>query len=493
MLGNSLSTGGFPASGCVGGGWLNSLMDLGMAPLFDLPAAPAVGVVDVPLEAVELSRGDKLLKDIGQTRAVIADQQLQQVTKIAEWALEHTVELPEDASTLTERGLDTGLPLAGEGAPLVSDFAVLELGAILGRGVDSTRNYVGQVVELSHRLPKVWARVLDGQVPTWKALRIADGTRILSTEAAAYVDRHLARFAATCSWAQVDRLIDEAMTRFDPDLAEARRRAAAEHRHFDFDFDHAGTEGTMTFHGEADLADALDVEEAIRRGARHLGDLGCEESLDVRRSMALGVMARRDLTLDLTGHGPVVEEARQGRHETPQPRCRTVTLHIHLSQAAIEGLDPAATVGRIDNTRSPVTAEQIRQWCQTAGTIVVRPVLDIAGHEPTGAYEIAERQARQVLLRDHTCVFPGCTRPAESCDLDHVVPHSQGGVTCPCNLAPCCRAHHRLKTHQTGWTYQVLAPGIYHWHGRTGDQWLVTPGGTYELTTQPCPTDPPPG
>ncbi|NYJ00635.1 hypothetical protein HNR19_001333 [Nocardioides thalensis] len=69
-------------------------------------------------------------------------------------------------------------------------------------------------------------------------------------------------------------------------------------------------------------------------------------------------------------------------------------------------------------------------------------------------------------------------------------------MTCPCNLAPVCRGHHRSKTHRAGWAYRVLAPGVYHWRGRTGHQWLVTPGGTYALDTQPCPgpakpTDPP--
>src|SRR3546814_836680 len=163
-----------------------------------------------------------------------------------------------------------------------------------------------------------------------------------------------------------------------------------------------------------------------------------------------------------------------------------------LSQAGVTGngtLSTEGAVGRLDDTKSPFTAEQVREWCATAGTILIRPVIDVAGHEPTGAYEIAERQARQVLLRERTCIFPGCTRCAESCDLDHAEPHAEGGVTCPCNLAPLCRGHHRLKTHG-GWTYEILGTGIYHWHARTGDQWLVTPGSTYRPDTPPPPRTP---
>ena len=99
-------------------------MDLGTAPLFDLPATPPVEAVEGCAVEVQISRGDQLLQSIQDHRTAITDHQLGEVRDIAEWALEHTVEVPEDASTLTDRGLDTGLPLAGEGAPLVSDFAV---------------------------------------------------------------------------------------------------------------------------------------------------------------------------------------------------------------------------------------------------------------------------------------------------------------------------------------------------------------------------------
>ncbi len=111
----------------------------------------------------------------------------------------HVVDDEAAAATIVERGLDTGLPLAGHGAPLISDFAVMELAALLGRSLDSGRNYVGQVLELVHRLPRLCARVLDGQVPVWKALRIADSTRLLPFEAAGFVDRQIAPYAHGCS------------------------------------------------------------------------------------------------------------------------------------------------------------------------------------------------------------------------------------------------------------------------------------------------------
>ena len=159
-------------------------MDLGTAPLFDLTAPAAEAG-----EPAAVSRSDELLAEIRDRRAVVAEQEIATLRAIAEWAGEHVVDDEADAATLIERGLDTGLPLAGPGAPLISDFAVMELSALLGRSLDSGRNYVGQVIELAHRLPRTWARVLDGEVPVWKALRIADHTRLLPEDAAAFVDR----------------------------------------------------------------------------------------------------------------------------------------------------------------------------------------------------------------------------------------------------------------------------------------------------------------
>ena len=127
------------------------------------------------------------------------------------------------------------------------------------------------------------------------------------------------------------------------------------------------------------------------------------------------------------------------------------------------------TVGRFGNTRTPISVEQIKQWLSLANTsVIVRPVLDLAGHQPVDSYEIPDRIARQVKLRDHHCVFPHCTRPAERCDLDHIDAHADSGVTCPCNLAPLCRGHHRLKTAGKA-SYRMLTPGAYHWTLPVGD------------------------
>ena len=75
--------------------------------------------------------------------------------------------------------------------------------------------------------------------------------------------------------------------------------------------------------------------------------------------------------------------------------------------------------------------------------------------------------------------------------------HAQGGVTCPCNLAPICRPHHRAKTHakrpdgSPAWSYVTITPGTYLWRSPNDQFFLVDHTGTRHLDHpdrwHPCP------
>ncbi len=196
-----------------------------------------------------------------------------------QWALAHQVTDREDAATwLVEHGRDTGIPIAGQGCPLVAQFAVAELATALGLSAGSGRRLVGEALELACRLPRIWARVRSGTLPAWRARRIAEETLCLSPEAAEHVDAQLARYAHKTGPAQTQRLVDAAIARFMPELAAERRQAAADGRHFDIDLDQISFAGTARIDAELDLADALDLDDALRAGAAQLATLGSEDS-----------------------------------------------------------------------------------------------------------------------------------------------------------------------------------------------------------------------
>jgi hypothetical protein len=99
-------------------------------------------------------------------------------------------------------------------------------------------------------------------------------------------------------------------------------------------------EGTVWVEAEVDLADALDLDTALSAGAARLADLGSTASLDVRRSEALGQMARHQLALDLDTSPDTGTDAPATPDRTP---ARQVVLHVHLSGGRSRSLTRSCT------------------------------------------------------------------------------------------------------------------------------------------------------
>ncbi len=79
-----------------------------------------------------------------------------------------------------------------------------------------------------------------------------------------------------------------------------------------------------------------------------------------------------------------------------------------------------------------------RDW---ALTVTVRPLANGDCHherESKGYWPSASLR-HLITIRQRTCSFPGCRRPAVRCDQDHTVAYDQGGRTCECNLSPSCK------------------------------------------------------
>jgi hypothetical protein len=201
---------------------------------------------------------------------------------------------------------------------------------------------------------------------------------LLCGNAAAFVDVKVAWCAAWVAMTQLDRIITEAITRFDPDRAETQRQLEAEGRHVTVQLADAAVVGGSRAYVEAelDLADGRDLEEAVRQGAEDQRRLGSEDSLDVRRAKALGVLARRDLTLEFQSDG-----------EKPAVRPRRVEWHVH-SQAELE----ATGLVRVEETGGFITLAELRTWCGLDTQMVIRPVIQpvstsawTATRSPTGS------------------------------------------------------------------------------------------------------------
>ncbi len=366
---------------------------------------------------------------------------------------------------------------------MVAEFCAAELGAALGASTTSAKRLIGHALELRHRLPRLWRRVHAGDLPAWRARRVAETTihADLAPEAAAYVDRMVAPFAHRTGPAAVDRLVAEAIARTGlPTPAEHPddpAPAVPDARHVTVHDQDVAYAGTVRVEAELDLADALDLDHAVRLGAQSLRALGSEASLDARRAEALGQLVRRQLALDL-----------HGTSEGPSPVARRLDLHVHLAATAADDtgtltLDPLA---RLEEGQRQVLLDQVMRWCADSHTrVVVRPVLDLAAHLRGDGYEPGAELREQVVQRDLSCAFPWCSRPARRCQVDHVVPYDHdepdaGGQTESTNLAALCPHHHRLKTHG-GWSYVMPEPGVVVWRSPLGHRYLRDHSGTEAL------------
>jgi hypothetical protein len=387
----------------------------------------------------------------------------------------------------------------------VAEFCVSELGGVLGLSTTAAKKLIGQALELRHRLPRLWAQVHAGRVPAWKARAVAETTihssPALTPEAAGFVDAQVAAVAGKVSPAQLDRLVAEAIKRYD--LAEADRSTDPEDgylyvdpRHVTIDTQEVHFAGTMRVEAELDIADALDLDRVLVQGAATQAALGSTESLNARRAKALGDLARTQTALDL--HNPGAAAAKT-EGQDGLPAAREVVLHAHFD-ATLDGLSTVfGPTGRLEEGQRLVLLDQVQSWCADSRTkVTVKPVIDLNTQLHSDAYKIPDRIRDQVILRDRTCVFPRCTRPARRCDIDHVIPHDpdaeaegrpQPGSTQTDNLACLCRGHHRLKTH-SAWRYEMVAPGVFEWTSPHGYRYRRDHHGTTAIDP-PDPPDPP--
>ena len=94
-------------------------------------------------------------------------------------------------------------------------------------------------------------------------------------------------------------------------------------------------------------------------------------------------------------------------------------------------------------------------------------------HESHG-YQPNDTLRHLVQVRDGTCTFPPCSRPARESDFEHATPYQKGGRTCACNAGARSRACHQVKQ-SPGWTVTQPRPGWHQWETPAGRVYLQGP------------------
>ena len=206
----------------------------------------------------------------------------------------------------------------------MAEFAPADLGAALGISLDAAKTLIGDALELRYRLPRLHALARDGKIPVWRARMVAQHTRDLTLEAAAFADQLIAATPEKIHHLHAARLVQEARLYFDPDRAIADEEEALTKRGVWLRRRTTGpatTDVAMTL----DTPDAELLDATIGRIAADLRNLGDTDPLDIRRARAAGILADPQHALDLMS----------GRHDAAPTRSRSgggvTNLYVHFT------------------------------------------------------------------------------------------------------------------------------------------------------------------
>ncbi|WP_157545014.1 hypothetical protein [Nocardioides halotolerans] len=286
---------------------------------------------------------------------------------------------------------------------------------------------------LAHRLPGFWAAVRAGQVTARIARRAAQAVLGQPADVCGYIDQQLlARITQSRAIGPVvlDRLIDQAMVHLHAEQRELEQLEALDARHVTIDPATLNHTGIAAMDARADWADLAPFDETLSAVAAVLAQLPehQHDSLDVRRSIALGILAdpaRAQALLD-------------GDHHPTPTRRRDLVATLELTDLHLLGLDPVISDADLRSHLDQV----IRQWAGRPDVrLIIKPVRhrdhynsrdngcdDRPGHSDAlqWRYSPTDRDRETVHRRDRTCVHPHCTRPARHCDCDHITPYEPG-------------------------------------------------------------------
>jgi uncharacterized protein DUF222 len=447
----------------------------------------------------ELDAGDTL-RHVAEMRALSERADCSILAAAAHWADLHGV---VDDGTLLP-GTERLVRLGGDGTPEVAEFASAELGAELGMSPYAASLLIADALDLRHRLPVLWTRIVAGEVKPWIGRKVAQTTRGLSAGAVVSVDTTAARWADRLTWGRLSAVIDAAVIAADPAAAEAASEGAS--GDCGVWVSQSNDHGTKTVFIRAEAPDVIWFDATIDRIADGIGLLGDGSGKDNRRARAVGILADPQQALDLfqraadascPGSAEVMADTSDTDRHTGVPRRINVdsrppaTLYVHVSREVFDADADSKGVARLEGGVGPVTVEQARRWLAHC-RVTVKPVIDLAALAPVDGYEIPDRLREAVHLLSPADIFPFASNTTRTHDIDHTVAYSTssgdtqaGGTSPPAqtgigNLAPLTRFHHRIKTHGR-WRVMQPYPGVFVWRSPHGRIYLVDHTGTRKL------------
>lgn len=425
---------------------------------------------------LEAMTEDQILDAAGCCADTIRDAETDLLQLAYQWAIVHSADRLDPATSALP-GRERAKRFGGAGTPEVTEFAAAAFGARIGRSPYAARQLIADALDLQHRHPRLWERVQAGEVRASYARHVTRATRNLTPEQAGYVDAGVAESAdGRITWSRFEALVEAKVAQADPAAAREREERHAKAR---FARKLAGEgHGMGSFLVRADIATINTLEAAVTAYAARLVTAFPDATDDERRVLAvLLLVTGRPIPDTATTDEDSPEPAEPAEPvEVPDVRdlLPAVVLYLHL----YAGPD-REQIARVEG-HGPVTEAWVRDVLGPNARFKIQPVLDLAGQAPVDSYEIPDRHRQAVRLMTPADVFPYASCTSDTMQVDHTVPHDQGGISGIGNYGPLTIGHHRVKTHGHFECRQPF-PGIYVWRDPHGAYYLVDHTGTRRI------------
>ena len=245
-----------------------------------------------------------------------------------------------------------------------------------------------------------------------------------------------------------------------PETVEARLAKAVQDREVTFTPDRDGM-AWLNLYLEA--PNALAIYNRVTDTAISL------QGPDEKRTLT---QLRADVASDLLVHGGLDGGFHGGLHGESSGIRPTVMVTVPVLTLLGRSDEPATLDGY-----GPIDAETARELAGHAPSFT-----RLLTHPETGAvlsvgknqYKVPIDMRRWLKVRDATCRFPGCSRNATHCDVDHTTAWGHDGETRTGNLAHLCPKHHKLK-HHTTWSVSNTDDGTLNWVSPSGHRYSTEP------------------
>ncbi|MCP2238420.1 HNH endonuclease signature motif containing protein [Prauserella halophila] len=397
--------------------------------------------------------------------------------------LNETVRIEQDIARLHARFVDATARFVDVRG--CTDESAAEVGVALGWAGSFARRRLELATQLVTRLPRTLDALRRGEVDLVKASKVAGPTTPLPDTLATRVDHLVADRLAGATAGSIQRTVKKAVLDVDPEGQSERAEHERAQRHVRL----THGDGTMaTLAGELPAETAQAAYARVDTTARALRRSGDRRSLDQLRADVYGgfLLGHDPLGHDKEATSPLPAQTPSPAPVTPPAPPRPSTkadVFVHIDLATLAGLanDPAELAGH-----GPLPASVARAIAHDPTSTWRRIITDPHTGAPLDVgrtrYRPPKALADYVKVRDRTCRFPGCHRPSDHVDLDHVVPHGCDGPTCAANLIGLCRPHHRVK-HTAGWTFRLNPDGTLHITTPTGRRIATPPAHETDLGT----------